>query len=161
LQSRRTDRSEDTFAESAGPSLETGEDARGFDTSRPAPWGSLDVELDSFRGRRPLGREGLSIRSAPPRLLGAEQHGREFDGWRPAPWRGQDVEPEPRRLPNGPVQARSRNADVARSDEYVDPWPELPEERSTRWSEPWRAAQIEADRRRKLDLEQMGMPWNE
>jgi hypothetical protein len=47
------------------------------------------------------------------------------------------------------------------NDPVTDRWPELPQESPLDWHDALTAERIEAERRRKLDLEQLGMPWNE
>lgn len=65
---------------------------------------------------------------------------------------------------------RSRSAGSARSaakpmampeESVADRWPELPEESPLDWYDALAAERIEVERRRKLELEQLGIPWNE
>jgi hypothetical protein len=95
-----------------------------------------------------------------PRSLETAEDARESGAW-PIEWKSQELAPEPRGFPRGAFEPGTSDRDTVGRSERVDPWPELPQERWTRSSEAWREAQIQAARRRKLDLEQMGMPWNE
>jgi hypothetical protein len=120
----------------------------------------------------PFGREPMQDRPAHSgeatfkgtgvarRSLDAEEHAREFDLWSMAR-ESRDFERAPLGFAHGAVDGPGPDLDAVGHSERFDPWPQLPEERGTRSSEAWSEAQIQMARRRKLDFEQMGMPWNE
>jgi hypothetical protein len=134
--------------------------SRSDDLARPGhPGGRGSIGQEPSRGR-PTQVGGAAWVGPAPASAWTQPAARRFDARWPGTSGFEQVEPGPRGLLHRPLDTPSADPPLARSEKVGDPWPELPEERSTNWFEPWRAAWIEAERRKKLDLEQMGMPWN-